>query len=95
LTLDLGAGIVTETGQIKAVNKFTYLGSLLEATGATILGIEKRISEGKRAISMLNSVLWSKTLLHKTKKKNLCTRLSLKYYTMWGRNMDTKHTTGK
>jgi hypothetical protein len=34
LTLDLGAGIVTETGQIKAVNKFKYLGSILEAIGA-------------------------------------------------------------
>jgi hypothetical protein len=30
LTLDLGAGIVTETGQIKAVNKFKYLGSILQ-----------------------------------------------------------------
>jgi hypothetical protein len=39
LTLDPGAGIVTETGQIKAVNKFKYLGSILEATilEATIL----------------------------------------------------------
>jgi hypothetical protein len=36
-TLDPGAGIVTETGQIKAVNKFKYLGSILEATGATTL----------------------------------------------------------
>jgi hypothetical protein len=32
LTLDPGVGIVTETGQIKAVNKFKYLGSILEAT---------------------------------------------------------------
>jgi hypothetical protein len=32
LTLDLGAGIMTETGQIKAINKFSYLGSILEAT---------------------------------------------------------------
>jgi hypothetical protein len=31
LTLDPGAGIVTETGQIKAVNKFKYLASILEA----------------------------------------------------------------
>jgi hypothetical protein len=29
LTLDTGAGIVTETVQIKAVNKFKYLGSIL------------------------------------------------------------------
>jgi hypothetical protein len=28
LTLDLGGGIMTETGQIKAVNKFKYLGFL-------------------------------------------------------------------
>jgi hypothetical protein len=35
-TLDPGAGIVTETGQIKAVNKFKYLGSTVE--------MEKRIS---------------------------------------------------
>jgi hypothetical protein len=31
-TLDLGAGIVTETGQIKTVNKFKHLGSILEST---------------------------------------------------------------
>jgi hypothetical protein len=37
LTLGPGAGIVTETGQIKAVNRFKYLGSILEATGATTL----------------------------------------------------------
>jgi hypothetical protein len=56
LTLDLGAGIVTETGQIRAVNILKYLGSIPEATGATILEIEKRISEGRRVIGMLNSV---------------------------------------
>jgi hypothetical protein len=68
LTLGPGVGIVTETGQIKAVNKFKYLGPILEATGATTLEIEKRISEGRRVIDMLNSVLWSKTILHKTNK---------------------------
>jgi hypothetical protein len=50
---------VTETGQIKAVNKFKYLRSILEAAGATTLEIEKGISEGRRVIGMLNSVLWS------------------------------------
>jgi hypothetical protein len=47
LTSDLGAEIVTEAGQIKAVNKFKYLGSILEATGASTLEYEKRIREGK------------------------------------------------
>jgi hypothetical protein len=74
LTLDPEVGTVTETGQIRAVNNFKYLGSILEASGATTLEIEKRISEGRRVIGMLNSVLWSKTILHKT-KKNSCTRL--------------------
>jgi hypothetical protein len=32
------------------------------------LEIEKRISEGRRVIGMSNSVLWSKTTIHKTKK---------------------------
>jgi hypothetical protein len=61
--LTLGAGIVTEIGQIKAVNKFKYLGSTVEATGTTISEKEKRISEGISVIGMLNSVLWSKTTL--------------------------------
>jgi hypothetical protein len=30
--------------------------------------LEKRISGGRRVIGMLNSVLWSKTILHKTKR---------------------------
>jgi hypothetical protein len=68
LTLDLAAGIVTETVQIKAVNKFRYLGSILEASGTTTLETGKRISEGRTVLDMLNSVLWSKTVLHKTKK---------------------------
>jgi hypothetical protein len=63
----LNSAYVNETGQIKAVNKFKYLGSILEATSATTLEREKRISEGRRVIGMLNSVLWSKTILHKTK----------------------------
>jgi hypothetical protein len=48
---------VTETGQIKAVNKFKYLGSILEATGATTLEIEKRKSEGRRVIGLYNLFL--------------------------------------
>jgi hypothetical protein len=95
LTLDPGAGIVTQTGQITAVNRFRYLGSILEATGAITLEIEKIIREGIRVIGTLNSVLWSKTVLHKTKKKTYVPGFSPKYFTIWGRNMDTKHTTGE
>jgi hypothetical protein len=49
LTLDPGAGIVTETGQIKAVNKFKHLGSILAASSATTLEIEKKNKRGKRS----------------------------------------------
>jgi hypothetical protein len=94
LILDPGAGIVTETGQIKAVNKFNYLESILEAASVTTLEIEKRISEGRRVIGMLNSVLWRKTIRHKT-KKTYVPGFSPKYFTIGGRNMDTKHTTGE
>jgi hypothetical protein len=73
LTLGLGAGIVTETGQIKTFNKLKCLGSILESTGATTLEIEKRISDGRRVIGMLNSVLWSKISF--TEPKGLGTRL--------------------
>jgi hypothetical protein len=49
---------------------------------------------GMNAIGMLNSALWNKTILHKTKKKYV-PGFSPKYFTIWGRNMDTKHTTGE
>jgi hypothetical protein len=42
---------------------------------------------------VLNSVLCSKNILHKTKKKKKLVYQvsSQKYFTIWGRNMDTKH----
>jgi hypothetical protein len=67
LTLDIGPGIVTEAEQIKIVNKFRYLASILEDTDATTLKTEKRMSDGRRVIDMLSSVLWNKNILHKTK----------------------------
>jgi hypothetical protein len=59
-----------------------------------VIEIEKRISKGRRVIGMLNSVLRSKNILHKTKKTHV-PGFSPKYFTIWGRNMDTKHTTGE
>jgi hypothetical protein len=66
----------------------------LEATGATTLEIEKIISEGRRVIGTLNCVLWSRTVLHKT-EKTYGPGFSPRYFTIWGRNMVTKHTTGE
>jgi hypothetical protein len=64
----------------------------LEITGASTIEIEKEISDGRRATDMLNSVLWSKNILHNTKKKSLCTDFSPKCSTIWSRNKDTKNT---
>jgi hypothetical protein len=44
---------------------------------------------------MLNSVLWSKTILHKTKQKTYVLGFNSKYSTIWGRNTDTEHKTGE
>jgi hypothetical protein len=49
LTLDLGAVIETETGQTKAVYKFIYMGSILEAASATTLEIWKKNKRGKKS----------------------------------------------
>jgi hypothetical protein len=73
-------------GIISKLILFTFLFNY-----ATTLQIEKRISEGRRLIGELNSVLWSKTILHKIKKIYV-PGFSPKYSTIWGRNMDTKHT---
>jgi hypothetical protein len=94
LTLDLGTGIVTETGKIKAVNKFKYLGSILAATGATTLEIEKRISEGRRVTGIVNCLL-EQNYPSQNQKNTYVPGFSPKYSTIWGRNMDTKHTTGE
>jgi hypothetical protein len=93
-TLDLGAGIVTETGQIKAINKFKYLGSILEATSATTLEIYKRISEGRRVTGVLNSCLVEQNYPSQS-QKTYVPGFSPKYSTIWGKNMYTKHTTGE
>jgi hypothetical protein len=68
LTSDSGAGIMTGTGQTKTVNKFKYLGSILQNNSTTTLTTQKRISNGRRMTGILNSVLWNKNILRKTKK---------------------------
>ena len=44
------------------------MGSILEADGRSSAEIEKRISTGRKIIGMLNSVLWSKNIVHNTKR---------------------------
>jgi hypothetical protein len=53
---------------------YCYLGSILEATGASTLEIEKRISEGRRVIGLLNSCLVEQKYPSQN-QKNSCTRL--------------------
>jgi hypothetical protein len=50
---------------IPAVKRFKYLGSVVQENDSAELEIErKRISETRRVISMLNSVLWNGNILH-------------------------------
>jgi hypothetical protein len=52
---------------IPTVKQFKYLGSIVQENDSSDLEIEKRISETRRVISMLNSVLWNRNILHSTK----------------------------
>jgi hypothetical protein len=52
---------------IPTEKQFKYLGSIVQDNGSSDLEIEKRISEIRRVISMLNSILWSRNSLHGTK----------------------------
>ena len=57
-----------EGKRIKKVNTFCYLGSILEMEGKSEVEINKRISSGRKVIGMLNSILWSKSIINRTKK---------------------------
>jgi hypothetical protein len=67
----------------------------LEATGATTLEIEKRISEGRRVIDMLIKLCLVEQKYPSQNQKTHVPGFSPKYFTIWSRNMDTRHTTGE
>jgi hypothetical protein len=52
---------------IPTVKQLKYLGSIVQENGSSDLEIDKRISETRRVISMLNSVSWNRNILHSTK----------------------------
>ena len=52
---------------IKKVKSFRYLASIMELDGSSNMYIRKRICEGRRAIGMLNSVLWSRSIISRGK----------------------------
>jgi hypothetical protein len=53
---------------IPTVKQFKYcFESIVQENGSTELKTEKRISERRRVICMLNSVLWYRNILHSTK----------------------------
>lgn len=53
--------------KIKKVQDFCYLGSILELDGTSNKEIQKRITNGRKVIGMLNSILWNKNIINKTK----------------------------
>jgi hypothetical protein len=48
------------------VKECKYLGSILQDNGSSDLGIEKKISETRRVITMTNSILWNRNTLQST-----------------------------
>jgi hypothetical protein len=52
---------------IPTVKQFKYFGSIVQKNGPFDHEIEKSISETRRVISILNSVLWNTNILHSTK----------------------------
>lgn len=68
LTMGLEEKLTCNTEEITHVEYFKYLGSIIQKDATTNLEIQRRITDGKRIIGMLNSILWSKNILHRTKK---------------------------
>jgi hypothetical protein len=53
---------------IEACMEFKYLGVTFTHTGSSHRDISNKIAQGKKAIQLLNSILWSKKVQKKTKK---------------------------
>ena len=73
LSLTGGANRTIEVAgdQIEAVDRFTYLGSVVAAGGGTDMDIENRINKARAAFGML-SVVW--------RNNNLSTSLKLRLF---------------
>lgn len=52
---------------IRTSSKYKYLGVLFDKSGKDDLEIKERIMKGRKVISCLNSILWSKTISKKRK----------------------------
>lgn len=66
-----GRDISLHQGTIRAVQKFKYLGSYIDDSGSCNSEIDSRLVQARKAIRMLNGVLWSRTILNDTKKRIL------------------------
>ncbi|XP_050502979.1 uncharacterized protein LOC126882213 [Diabrotica virgifera virgifera] len=51
----------------KRCNEYKYLGSIISKEGTTKRDIEKRTQQGKKAVNILSSLLWSKDIRQETK----------------------------
>lgn len=68
MSTDCGEISDPTTARLDRVENFCYLGSILETNGTTETEVAKRVTNGKKAVGLLNSLLWSKNILGKTKK---------------------------
>ena len=72
----------------------------MELDGSSHMDIKKRICEDRRAIRMLNSILWSRNIINRSKEMlyeiTVSQQLSCIHSIMlYGTHMDDEHTTSE
>lgn len=69
--LEVGGNLTTDlqlgSGKVRGVKEYKYLGSVISQEGNTKKDIQNRIVQGRKAIQLLNSLLWSTRIKMKTK----------------------------
>lgn len=68
-----GRDIILPQGTIKSVRNFKYLGSIIQESGSCEADVDHRVQQARRAIKMLNGVLWSRSISKQMKKRILQT----------------------
>ena len=68
MTTGTEENIYIDGHKIESVSAFKYLGSILEKNGSSEIEIEKRVSDSRKIIGILNPLLWSRNIIEKTKK---------------------------
>ena len=67
MTTRIEEDIFVDRIKIKTVQAFKYVGAILEQDNSSAMEIEKRISDTRKIIRILNTILWSRNIISKIK----------------------------